>query len=606
LEPDIPTLINRFRLHMVRHTSAAVETFDGGRTTISVRPPVAPRSATLAAYVAACTLVLLAPFELTTPLVRVRWQSITNLETVIVAAFALWLAASAWSRQWPRWRTPLTPAWMALLAAMGAAAAFAPAARANALHMTGRLMVAFALYLMVLNGVTTTARLRRVMGATVIAGLVVSVLAILEFFQIAIVLEWLTAFRPGVSVVGSQIRAAGPLQYPTIASMYLEIAFAFGIGLLIGSVDTRQRRTTVALFVALLVIAEGIVLTLTRAGLATMVTSMAGAVLWRGRLHGVDGSVRLIAALATLIAVLFVASRSTQSLWLRLTSEGQEVWYRSSVQAPPAIAFSADESRDVPVTVTNTGRLTWDSEGDPPFYLSYHWLELDRDRFVAFEGARTAFDRPVSPGATATVQASVRPPAQPGRYRLMWDVVHEGRLWFSTEPGATPVFSQASVVGPAVAHGIQPSARPPLPQPRERPGRLQLWRAAARIFAAYPLLGVGPDNFRLLYGDFAGLTNPDPRMHSNNMYIEILVGSGLVGALAFGWLLCSTARRLAARVREAASDRSLVADVGVALAVVAIGLHGAVDSFLAFTPTYTLFGLTLGLAMRSGSHPETS
>jgi hypothetical protein len=386
--------------------------------------------------------------------------------------------------------------------------------------------------------------------------------------------------------------------------MYLEITFAFGIGLLMAAVDTRQRTLTAALFVALLVIAEGIVLTLTRTGLATMATSIAGAALWRGRRHGLDGAVRLIAALAILIVVLFVASRSTQSLWLRLTSEGQEVWYRSSVQAPTAIAFSADESRDVSVTVTNTGRLTWDSQGDPPFYLSYHWLEPELDRVVAFEGTRTAFDRPVTPGATATVQASVWPPGQPGRYRLMWDVVQEGRLWFSTEPGATLAFSQATVVGPAGAHGIQPSARRPLPRPRERPRRLRLWRAAARMFAAHPILGVGPDNFRLLYGGFAGLTSPDPRMHSNNMYIEILVGSGLVGGLAFGWLLWSTARRLASRVREAATDRSLIADVGVALAVVAIGVHGAVDSFLGFTPTYTLIGLTLGLAMRSGSYPE--
>ena len=100
----------------------------------------------------------------TSPLVRVRWQSISNLETVIVVALAAWLAALAWSRQWPRWRTPLTAAWIALLAAMGAAAVFAPAARANALHMTGRMTVVFAVFLLAVNGVTTTARLHRVDG----------------------------------------------------------------------------------------------------------------------------------------------------------------------------------------------------------------------------------------------------------------------------------------------------------------------------------------------------------------------------------------------------------------------------------------------------------
>ena len=38
--------------------------------------------------------------------------------------------------------------------------------------------------------------------------------------QLPAVLEWLKAFRPSISVVGAQLRAGGPLQYPTIASMY--------------------------------------------------------------------------------------------------------------------------------------------------------------------------------------------------------------------------------------------------------------------------------------------------------------------------------------------------------------------------------------------------
>ena len=203
---------------------------------------------------------------------------------------------------------------------MGLAAALAPAAHANALHMTGRLMVAFALYLMAVNGVTTTERRHRVMATAVGAGVLVSLLAILESLQVPVVLEWLKAFRPGATVLGSQLRAGGPLQYPTIASMCLEITFAFGLGLLIAAVDTGRRMPAAALFGALLVIAEGIVLTLTRAGLVTMAASLACAGFWRGRQRGLDGAVRSIAALSIAIVVLVAASRSTQSLWLRLTS----------------------------------------------------------------------------------------------------------------------------------------------------------------------------------------------------------------------------------------------------------------------------------------------
>ena len=96
-------------------------------------------------------------------------------------------------------------------------------------------------------------------------------------------------------------------------------------------------------------------------------------------------------------------------------------------------------TRRVPVTLTNTGRLTWDSGATPPILLSYHWLPADGDGFVAFEGDRTAFASPVAPGSTVTLDVRVRAPEQPGRYRLEWDLVQEGVLWFSTEAGAVRV-----------------------------------------------------------------------------------------------------------------------------------------------------------------------
>ncbi len=129
--------------------------------------------------------------------------------------------------------------------------------------------------------------------------------------------------------------------------------------------------------------------------------------------------------------------------------------------------------------------------------------------------------------------AQVRAPRQPGQYRLEWDLVQEGRLWFSTEPGATRTMSRATVTGDPYDGPIVTLAPP---RPTVRPGRLQLWRAAWRMFAAHPIAGVGPDNFRLVYGGYLGLANTDQRTHSNNMYIEMLAGGGLLVAGAFGWL----------------------------------------------------------------------
>ena len=554
------------------------------------------------AYAGACVLALAAPFELTQPILRLPSQSISNLEALLLLVFAAWFAALVSSRRLPRWDTSLTWPWMALLGAMMVAAVAAPGARMNAFHMTGRFMVAFGVYLLAVNGLTTSARLERALAAALLAGAVVSVLAVLEYLQVGPILRWLKVFRPDQTAVGSQVRAGGPLQYPTIASMYLEVVFAFGLGLLSACLDASRRAWVVAVFVALVLSAEAIVLTFTRSGLLVLATSVAVVGFRRYALRGADQGVKMIAALAVLVVGSLFTSRSAQSVWLRLTSEGQEGWYRVVIDPPPHVELPTNQMTTVPVNVTNTGRLTWDSLADPPFYLAYHWLEAESDRVVSFDGTRTAFTAPVAPGTTASVDAQVRAPDRPGRYRLAWDLVLEGHLWFSTEPGGTlTAFSSAIVSGPTGGGRVVTSR---LPRRAVRPGRLVLWRAAARMLGAHPLLGVGPDNYRLLYGEYAGLSGADRRVHTNDMYLEVIAGTGLVGGLAFAWLIWRAAGCVASNLRLAA-DRSSTVGLGIAAAGIGIGLHGVFDSFLSFTPTYVLIALTLGMAVANVPPMET-
>jgi len=546
----------------------------------------------LTLFAGVALLTLAAPFELTEPLVRLPRQSISSLETAVLAAFAAWAVAIARTRRPPEWRTPLTSPWLALLAAMLVASLVSPVSRVNALHMTGRLTAAFGVYLLTVNGVTTRARLRTVLALAVAVGLVVAVLAILEYLGVAPVLVWLKAFRPDVATVGAQVRAGGPLQYPTIASMYLEVVFAFGLGVLLAHVDARRWIAVAAIFAALVVVGEGITVTFTRAGLLTMAASLVLAGVMRVSARGVDAGARVVGALAIVVAALFVSSRSAQSLWLRLTTEGQASWYRAAIAAPPDLELPTGKIALVPVAVTNTGRLPWDSTADPPIVLSYHWLPPDGDRFISFEGARTAFAGRVEPGTTAVVNARVVPPRQPGRYRLEWDLTQEGLLWFSTEPGAEHQMSRAIVTGQAADAPAAPMLAPV--KPTVRPGRLELWRAAARIVAAHPVTGIGPDNFRLAYGGYAGIAFADTRTHSNNMYLEVLTGGGLLAGVAFAWLLWRAAGCVGAGLQM---ERGGAAAIGVAAAALAIALHATVDSFLSFAPTYVLFSLTLGCAV---------
>ncbi len=545
-------------------------------------------------------LTLVAPFELTEPLVRLPRQAVSNLEAAVLCAFACGAAAVVWSWRAPMWRTPLTAPWLAVLAAMLIASALAPVSRVNAFHMTGRFAAAFGVFLLAANGMTSSARVKSVLRLALVTGVVVSVLAILEYRGVRPVLTLLKVFRPSVTTVGSQIRAGGSLQYPTIASMYLEVVFAFGLGLLLTELDASRLVRVAWVFVSLAVIAEGITLTFTRAGLITMATSLLLVGTIRRLQRGGDAGTALLAGLAVVIAVLFAGSRSPESVWLRLTSESQESWYRARFAAPPAVALPTGRLTTVPVTVTNTGRLPWDSHATPPVLLSYHWLGVDGDRFVAFEGARTPFAEPVMPEATVSMAMVVRAPRQPGRYRIEWDLVQEGRLWFSTEPGAVRAISPATITGDATD---EPVLTTPPPRATLRPGRLVLWRAAARMFEAHPLTGVGPDNFRLTYGSYAGLAGTDERTHSNNMYLEMLAGGGLLVAVSFGWLLWRSAS-CAVAIARLKSDPGAAAALGVAAALLAIAVHASVDSFLSFAPTYILFSLTLGCAVACANGAE--
>jgi hypothetical protein len=93
--------------------------------------------------------------------------------------------------------------------------------------------------------------------------------------------------------------------------------------------------------------------------------------------------------------------------------------------APPEAAPQAGAIERVEVSVENAGTIAW-RDG---INIAYHWLD-DRDNPIVWDGYRTPAPR-LEPGARATVEVDVRAPIPPGRYRLAFDLVAEGRAWFS-------------------------------------------------------------------------------------------------------------------------------------------------------------------------------
>ena len=98
--------------------------------------------------------------------------------------------------------------------------------------------------------------------------------------------------------------------------------------------------------------------------------------------------------------------------------------------------------------------------------LSYHWLDL-RDNPIVWDGERTSLPL-VAPGERVTVEAQVRAPIPPGRYRFALDLVAEYRAWFS-QLGSELDSREVDVLPRGGAHRAELPARvEPAPDWEER------------------------------------------------------------------------------------------------------------------------------------------
>jgi hypothetical protein len=574
------------------------------------RPEVRAGAAvcTRAAVAAVLALVIVAPFERVLGTVP-GGLTVTTVEGVVIAALLL-AAAGFWiSRPTLLWPRRVVIAGAAFLATLFAAATAAPVEQGHAVRFAARMATAALVAAFTSCAIDTERRARLVVRTMLAVASAVSVVAVLEATEQPAVMAALTIFRPGFHVVAGQLRATGTLFYPTIASMYFEIAFALGLWLLLDPDRARPARERRAAFVALAMVGAGIAATFTRAGLI----GMAAALLLTGtirltRVRAWDAGATRLAALAVVLAAIVRVSHSPDLLLTRVSTEGSQAWYGARYRVPSTLALETGRIHEIPVTLTNAGRLAWDSSREPAFAMSYHWLRSGSEAVVQYDGLRTPFPQPVRPGQTITLPVFVESPAEPGRYTLVWDVVHETRAWLSTE-GVPPATTEVRVAGAPAGTVATVMAR--LPGGGMKPARTELWRAAVAIWRDHPWLGVGPDNFRHVYGPYLRAGHHDPRIHANNMYLDLLAGAGAAGLIALLGLVAATGLTLARRCRAAPVSGVAAAAAGLAAWLMVAG-HGLVDSFLSFTTTYVTFAIACGLALSPGftraamAEPETA
>ena len=533
-------------------------------------------------------LVLVAPFEALRPVVEVAGQSLSTVEAALLAAFGAWTVALVSTRTLPAWRTALTLPWLVVLATMLAAALAAPSHQGNALNMAGRMSLAF--------GSVFARRQRHPHGCQAPRG-ARGHRVCRRGRRRACPARVLRRRRRSelsfdVPPMGRACRLSGPRRWAAPVS------------------DHRVHVSRDRLRVCPRVDVDGDGRTAPHRG--RNLSRRRGGHRSGDRLHlharrpDQPSPRRWRSSRGCATAAAASIAASPHSRWSPSCSrsnscrrgrpsrfgsgsprETTDAWFRADILGPVELNLSTGSRSSVPVRLRNTGGATLDSSAPQPFQLSYHWLAAERRHRRQLGRRAHAVPRRVGPGSTIALDAFVEAPPEPGEYRLMWDVEHGTGCGSAPSPARRVSMSRVVVIGAAGGHGARRSIQ-------RRCRRLSCGPAAA-------CCGVRPSacwrttRCSASVPTTSGCATADPRacrrsiarMHSNNMYLEMLVGGGVVGGAAFAWLCWVVATRTGRRPARLARDAARAGDGRDRRGGGSRSrLHGLVDSFLSFTPTY--------------------
>jgi uncharacterized protein YcfL len=171
---------------------------------------------------------------------------------------------------------------------------------------------------------------------------------------------------------------------------------------------------------------------------------------------------------------------------------------------------------DVAFHIVNTGKQTWETDGEHPVHIAYQWFasrapgntkgpqQFDVQEF------RTALPFAVKPGDAVDFVASLAAPNPPGLYQLHWDLIAEGIAWFAD------VALDSNASNPALVLPVNVTLAPTV---------ATLWRAEASHNCASAILAIDGD----LGSFWASQARQTP-----NMWFRVDFGDArLIDGLAF-------------------------------------------------------------------------
>ncbi len=445
------------------------------------------------------------------------------------------------------------------------------------------------------------------MLALSVSGALTAVLGLGELAGIGAFGSAVHLFQKSQYFLGDRIRFLSTMEHPNTAGALLSAALCASLALAVFPSPGRHRRWKAVWLGMAAVQGSALALTFSRGAVASTILAILVAS-WIFRRYSGDVQRRTVTIVCCAVVLAgipgaYLARRGIENRGVaaeaRMASWGLKAAEEQMYLLP---AHTYQEA----IAVQNASPFNWRA-GDCG--VGYKWHSLSRDQTDPLVAA-AAFTDAVAPAQRVEIPVSLMTPSVSGEYFLIWFVVcrdsETRELKDSFSPGILCIVDSADSDSPGV---MSEKARRYLAAIRDErrqlgrtvaPGRWDLWRAALRMVLQSPLLGAGPDSFRLLKSRHMDFPAWDETILANNLYLEILSGSGILGLGSFLWLLWEFGSTLVSKAGDAGGPLDRGSAYFGAMYLSALMLHGVVDYFLKFTPTFLLFWLLLGMLCADG------